>query len=87
MTHFFSIFSRKYRPLKWMLEHACVDLSQMLDGKVLQISGGESVSNEQSLPPNPWSHVQLPEMFACQSNITCLIGKNVCQLTIDYTFL
>lgn len=63
MKHVFSIFSRKYRPLKWMREHACVDLSQVLDGKVLQISGGESVSNEQSLPPKPGLHVQLPEMY------------------------
>ena len=46
-----------------MLEHNCVDLSQMLDGKVSKISGGERASNEQSLPPNPWSHVQLPEMY------------------------
>ena len=53
MLHVFLIFSMKYRPLKCMREQDCVDLSHMLEGKVLQISGAESVSNEQSLPPYP----------------------------------
>mgnify|MGYP003691530215 CR=1 FL=1 len=70
MIHIISVFSRKYRPLKYIRAQDCVDLSQMLAGKLLQMSGAESVSNEQSLPPYLLSHVHLPEIY----NIIMLSG-------------
>lgn len=48
--------------------HDWFDLSHVRRGKVLQMTGGENTSNEQSLPPKPWLHEQIPKIFELKMN-------------------
>ena len=54
------MFSTKYCPYKVTSLHASTDLSQTPSPTSCVIVGGDDTSKEQSLPPYPGLHVQIP---------------------------
>lgn len=63
ITHDALGLDTKYFPYIVVSSHGSVLLSQRPLPEMREINGGDEVSKEQSLPPNPLRQVHIPEIF------------------------